>query len=211
MCNCSKRAIATIFFACLAIMACAHLGSSKKVEYKKVEHKIPPQAIYEFSRLIHRGGLHEAHPGKPGLDIKTFKLVIVHGHVISKTLVKEETSKPINALYLMSRFGYLPSRHEFKRGKIMRVVATGYDPSASSNGGYGGRTATGRRAQYGCIAVDPRVIPLGSLIYVEGYGFGIACDTGGAIQGHRIDLCFSNNHEANNWGRRQVTIHIMRR
>ena len=209
--NGSVKALAMFLLVCLAIMACASTGTARKVEYKTVEHKIPPKAIYEFSRLVHRGGLHKVHAGKPGLDVKTFKIVFRQGRVVSKTLVKEEVTQPINALYLMSRFGYLPSRHLFERYKLMKVLATGYGRGAASNGGYGGQSATGRKLKYGCIAVDPHLIPLGSLLYVQGYGFGIACDTGSAIKGHHIDLCFDTNHEANVWGRREVTIHIMHR
>lgn len=54
--------------------------------------------------------------------------------------------------------------------------------------GIGNRTATGMRVREGVVAVDPAVIPLGSLLYVQGYGFAVAADTGGAIRGRRIDL-----------------------
>lgn len=77
-----------------------------------------------------------------------------------------------------------------------------------------GFTASGVKTKrdpngYSTIAVDPRVIPLGSKVYVEGYGYAIASDTGGAIKGNIIDLFIPTDAEAKNWGRRSVTIHII--
>ena len=68
-----------------------------------------------------------------------------------------------------------------------------------------GITSTGVRAErnpngYSTIAVDPRVIPLGTKLYVDGYGYAIAEDIGGAIKGNHIDLFFSSSSEMWNWG-----------
>jgi len=73
----------------------------------------------------------------------------------------------------------------------------------------GNRTATGTWPSRGTIAVDPEVILLGSKLYVEGYGEGIAEDTGGAIQGHKIDLYMESEDECWSWGRRTVTVRII--
>lgn len=59
------------------------------------------------------------------------------------------------------------------------------------------------------IAVDPSVIPLGSKVYIPGYGYAIASDTGGAIKGNIIDLYMNSHDECISWGRRQVTLHIV--
>lgn len=91
-------------------------------------------------------------------------------------------------------------------GKSLSVLASAYAPGA----GAGFITATGKKARRGIIAVDPRVIPLGTKLYVPGYGHGIAADTGGAIKGNRIDLCFDTRTEAINWGKRRVVIYIVR-
>jgi 3D (Asp-Asp-Asp) domain-containing protein len=102
------------------------------------------------------------------------------------------------------------SRSSFARSKSMIMSATGYDTSPQTLPGSNGRTATGMVARYGVVAVDPRVIPLGTYVYVEGYGFAIASDTGGAIKGNRIDLCFNSRRESLAWGRRRVTVHILK-
>ena len=62
---------------------------------------------------------------------------------------------------------------------------------------------------YSTIAVDPRVIPMGSKVYVEGYGYAIAADTGSAIKGNIIDVFFNTEAEVFNWGRRNVKIRII--
>lgn len=72
----------------------------------------------------------------------------------------------------------------------------------------GGRTAMGTRARVGEIAVDPKVIPLGSRVYIEGVGARIAEDTGGNIKGNTIDIYMNSVAECRKWGARTVTIYI---
>jgi len=74
----------------------------------------------------------------------------------------------------------------------------------------GYRTATGVCPSRGTVAVDPRVIPLGTELYIEGYGPAVAADTGGAIQGQKLDLYMDTEHECLQWGRRKVQIQIRR-
>jgi len=74
----------------------------------------------------------------------------------------------------------------------------------------GCRTATGVWPSRGTVAVDPRVIPTGSKLWVEGYGEAVAADTGGDIQGQRIDLYMDSEHECLQWGRRKVEVKIRR-
>lgn len=90
---------------------------------------------------------------------------------------------------------------------VMTMEATAYLPSDGD--GYG-ITATGIPATYGVAAVDPAVIPLGSRLYIPGYGEAIAADTGGAIYGYRIDLCMESYSECMNFGRRDVTVYVLR-
>ncbi len=87
----------------------------------------------------------------------------------------------------------------------MTVLATAYWPDPAWSNGY---TATGWKAQYGIVAVDPSVIPLGTRMYVPGYGQAIAEDTGGAIIGDHIDLCYNDQTQALDWGAETVRIQI---
>ncbi len=82
----------------------------------------------------------------------------------------------------------------------MTVSATGY--------ALPGTTATGIPVGWGVVAVDPNVIPLGTRMYIPGYGEGVAADTGGAVDGREIDLWFPTRAQALAWGRRTVTITI---
>ena len=96
--------------------------------------------------------------------------------------------------------------------RLLRLEATGYDPGPVDNSrGWVGSTRSGERARFGIVAVDPRVIPLGSRVYVEGYGPGLAADVGGAIKGKRIDLCFNSTHQARAWGRKTVRVWVVDR
>ena len=88
---------------------------------------------------------------------------------------------------------------------VIWMEATGYSRFDSGCGNY---TATGEFVRYGLAAVDTDVIPLGTSLYVEGYGNAIAADTGGAIIGNRIDLAFDSHEEALSWGRRGVNVYI---
>ena len=73
----------------------------------------------------------------------------------------------------------------------------------------GGYTASGARARYGIIATDPRYIPMGTRMYIPGYGICVAGDTGGAIKGNVIDLHMNSHAECYAWGRRDVEVYIL--
>ena len=89
------------------------------------------------------------------------------------------------------------------RSTIMNATAySAYDPG---NGSY---TAQGHLLRHGLVAVDPNVIPLGTRLYIPGYGFAIADDVGGSIYGNRIDLAFDSHGEAMQFGRQTVTVYI---
>ena len=101
-------------------------------------------------------------------------------------------------------------------GRELTVEATAYTADPSENGGtYGGHVLTAmghdltENPNMKMIAVDPKVIPLGSKVWVEGYGEAIAGDTGGAIKGNRIDVLVGSNSEASKWGRKNVKVKIL--
>lgn len=89
-------------------------------------------------------------------------------------------------------------------GQSMYVEATAYSPFEAGN-----RTARGNTLRRGIIAVDPRIIPLGTRVYIPGYGEAIADDTGGAIIGNRIDIAFDTYEEAMTFGRQYIEIYIL--
>ena len=98
--------------------------------------------------------------------------------------------------------------HEVSRGggRALYVSATAY---SAHDPGNGNRTATGTLVRRGVIAVDPSVIPLGTRVFIPGYGEAVAEDIGGAIHGQRIDVAFDTHAEALMFGRQDLEIFIM--
>lgn len=94
------------------------------------------------------------------------------------------------------------------KGKEMYVTATAYSWQSAGNITYMGYNIK-TNPNIKLIAVDPTVIPLGSKVWVEGYGVAIAGDTGGAIKGHKIDVVMPDNAHAFAWGRKTVKIVIL--
>ena len=101
--------------------------------------------------------------------------------------------------------------------KRIECKATAYEGSAASNGKWAGKTATGRAPVYGVVAVDPSVIPLNSKLYIESadggkswiYGFAVAGDTGGAIKGKKVDLCYHTLSQCYDFGRRDCIVYVL--
>ncbi|MFC2729006.1 MAG: 3D domain-containing protein [Centipeda sp. (in: firmicutes)] len=91
-------------------------------------------------------------------------------------------------------------------GRSVYVSATAY---SAYDPGNGNRTATGTPVRHGVIAVDPSVIPLGTRVFIPGYGEAVAEDIGGAIHGYRIDVAFDTHAEALMFGRQDLEIFIM--
>ncbi len=154
--------------------------------------------------------------GVPGKALRIHQVIVVDGVPGSRTLVSEQVVvEPVDEVVAVGtkRAGRPATRTRATRvaaapasGTKLTVTATAYAPGVD---GVGTRTATGSRAGYGVVAVDPRVIPLGTRLYIPGYGYGVAADTGGAIKGDKIDVCFDTRAEAIAWGRRTVTITIL--
>lgn len=93
------------------------------------------------------------------------------------------------------------------------IVATAYAPGPHDNGKWGNLTHVGTQVRPGVIAVDPKVIPLGSRLYIEfpdGHGmYGVAEDTGGAIKGNRIDIAMWTVAEAYDFGIQNIKVRIL--
>lgn len=160
--------------------------------------------------------------GKAGQKVITSAVVYENGKVISKDLVSEKVnSKPVKEIIALGTANvYTPSRGgDIKYTRKMKVRATAYTADLNCTGKGAndpglGITSTGKRAVrnpsgFSTIAVDPSVIPLGTKLWVEGYGYAIADDIGGAIKGKVIDLYYDSSGESWNWGSRNVNIYIM--
>lgn len=145
---------------------------------------------------------------------KLIKEEVIHVETIVKPIdqVFEEGTKDV----------FTNDRGDFTARKAIKMVATAYEAGPRSTGKRPGDkdygiTASGARAKRGTVAVDPRVIPLGTKLYVKSltpgvpdYGFAIAQDTGGAIKGNKIDLFMDTVWECLQFGRRPVMVYILK-
>lgn len=98
--------------------------------------------------------------------------------------------------------------------KAIDMVATAYDATFASTGKNPGHpqygiTRSGLKVRPGIVAVDPKVIPLGTYLYVEGYGEALAADTGGAIKGNRIDLYYESPKDVAKYGKKRLKVYIL--
>ena len=148
--------------------------------------------------------------GEVGQKTESLKNTYVNGVLETTEVLKSEITKdPVKEVVEVGtkKGTQAPNGKNAKRVIVMQ--ATAYDPTAGS------KTAMGTRARVGAVAVDPKVIPLGSKLYIESmdgfasYGYATAEDTGGAIKGNRIDLFYNSNAEANRFGRRNVKVYVL--
>jgi len=172
---------------------------------------------------MEQGNKRVVQEGQPGEKEIITRTIYENGKEISKKIISETIKKqPVEKIVAMGTLSvYTPSRG----GKViytnsLRMRSTAYTASYADTGkGPGdsgfGITASGAVAKrnsdsYSSVAVDPRVIPLGTKLYIEGYGYGIAEDTGGAIKGNKIDLFFNSSSEVDNWGARWVNVYVVK-
>jgi len=102
----------------------------------------------------------------------------------------------------------------------VKVVATGYTAGIESTGKSPGHPAYGitysgvkvRRDHVSTVAADPKIFPIGTLLYIPGYGYGVVADTGSKIKGHKIDLYFETKRDVfRNWGKKTVHVQVLKR
>lgn len=195
----------------IAAMSIATASGGHGKENLKVENRTEKKVLkftteYQFSRDLSPGRLIKAQPGSEGSVEKTYEVVTKDGKVVGKRLIDKKVTPAKNEIFHMSRSGYPTSRGSWSRSRVITMTATAYLPTDGSSQGL---TASGIKARFGVVAVDPRVIKLGTMVYVEGYGFAIAADTGGAIKGNKIDLCMHSSSACRTFGRRPVKVHIL--
>ena len=170
--------------------------TTKQIDFKT--------AVKETSALK-EGEDRVTQEGSNGVRTITYQKEYQGGNEISSTLVEDKVTKePVNKII---EKGVKNAISGYQYAYAINVSATGYTPY---DAGCNGITATGTKATKGVIAVDPRVIPLGTKVFIPGYGEAIAADTGGAIKGNKIDLCYTSKSEAFAWGRRPATVYVLK-
>lgn len=177
-------------------------------EIRVVRKQIPFQVEYLLTRTLPHGRTSEQTKGKNGQLVDVYRVEIKEGKEV-KTLVRTDRVEPVNNVFLIGKPRFELNRGSYSRTKSITMHASAYEPSAGRGRSATFRTASGMRAQMGVAAVDPRVIKLGTVLYIEGYGLALACDKGSAIKGNRIDLCFPTRSAALKFGRKTVKVHVL--
>ena len=179
-----------------------------KKQFSKTE-EIPYESEVIENNEMYQGETKVIQAGVKGEQIHTMQNVYVNDKLVSvENLDTEVVKEPVKEI-VHKGTKEVEGLNGRKVKKVIVMQATAYDPSAGS------KTAMGTRARVGAVAVDPRVIPLGSKLYIESmdgfptYGFATAEDTGGAIKGNRIDLFYSTNAQALRFGRRNVKVYVL--
>jgi 3D (Asp-Asp-Asp) domain-containing protein len=145
--------------------------------------------------------------GQNGILKKTIKVTKVAQQAVGSAVVKTQTIKPVvHEVYEVGA-----ARLDLKPTRTYTMSATAYSNRRATilDGkdhlyGY-----SGLWLHYGTCAVDRRLIPMGTVLYIEGYGYAVAADTGTSINGNCIDLFFNSFGDACRWGRRSVKVYVL--
>lgn len=182
---------------------------------------IPYEVIYCQDPTLLEGEEVVLTPGVKGQMLCVDTVSYVDGKEVSRTGISRDVLiQPVNAVIAVGNGVLQPGQGVFTTSdgeqvqyiRKLSVKATAY---SRFDKGCNDWTATGAYATYGVIAVDPSIIPLGSKVYIVSddgkfvYGFASAEDTGGAIKGNKIDLCYDSVAECFIFGRRQCTVYIL--
>jgi len=177
---------------------------------------IAPKTIHGIDFALPPGKSKIVSPGRAGERLAIISFTSTDGKLSKRTLASHLLRKPRMRIIAEGVGTYAAFADFAQRGlqktayiaaNAMDMIATAYTASCAGCSGY---TATGYRAGRGIVAVDPRVIPLGTKLFIPGYGFAIAGDTGGAIIGNRIDLGFNSYGDAIQFGRRAIKVYTLR-
>lgn len=180
-----------------------------------VEEPVNYAVVKKKDAQLEKGKQKVISEGEKGLVAKQYEVILENGKEVSRKLIKTETIKPSKNRVVAVGTKVVPkilaSRGSDETAQELYVIATAYTAYC---GGCSGTTATGVNLRANpnakVIAVDPRVIPLGTRVYVEGYGYAVAADTGANIKGYKIDVFFPDRSVAYRWGTKRVKIKIIK-
>lgn len=185
---------------------CLDLIRIVRVEKKEVsEEKAVSYPVHmENDDNLYKGEKRIKQKGIKGLEKHIYEVVLENGEEVSRRLIEKVlVKKPVQEIVAVGTIQTVSRGGQpinFK--EVLTMTATGYTHT-------GNRTYTDIWPSVGTVAVDPRVIPLRTRLYIDGYGYATAMDIGSAIKGNRIDLFFETRQEALKWGRRSVKVFIL--
>ena len=177
------------------------------IEY--VEEPLPFDTFYRGDASLLEGDRTLIQAGSAGLVRKAYLIQYENGNYVGRQLLGEMTVQATDEIIALGYRGAArpepPPEGELECADTMTVWATWY---TAANGGGSGMTFTGTAVYKGIVAVDPSVIPLGTEMYIPGYGYGLAADTGGGIIGNWIDLGYGPD-DVYDWATGWVDICIL--
>lgn len=185
------------------------LSSSNEIEREFIESR----SVYRSDPNLGPGQT-RTEPGHDGAMVRRYEVSYVNGEEAARELIEEyyDPEPADTVIYYPVQTGRdasAPAEGEVAR--VINVYATYYTPASAgrsaSDPAYG-RTATGVLVTYGIVAVDPMVIPLGTRMFIPGYGYAVAADTGGGVKGYFIDLGYPDG-VAVDWRSRWLDIYIL--
>jgi 3D (Asp-Asp-Asp) domain-containing protein len=182
---------------------------------KDVKKTIPFVPQTDYTDTLNVGEIIDVEKGSDGLEEQQIESFFLNGEeafekvLESKTLLPAKNAKVLEGTALRQKL--YPLKKRMRVWKTISMEATAYYPGPEDTWPFAsGTTASGLKAGYGVVAVDTRFIRLKSPLYIEGYGYAIAADRGGAIKGNKIDLCFDTYEEAVQFGRKNVKVYLLR-
>ncbi|EAA0346939.1 DUF348 domain-containing protein [Listeria monocytogenes] len=193
---------------------------NSKAEKKNEQVKF--ETVYKEDDSLNKGVEKVVQEGKNGKKVVEYKVTFENGKEKKRDVIKENvTSNKTDKVVVRG------TKEKVVATPVSNVSTSSATSSSASSTPSGGKTykmestaySGGGTTAYGInlsanpglkvIAVDPRIIPLGSKVWVEGYGEAIAGDTGGAIKGNIVDVYFPNESQCYSWGRRMVTVKVL--
>ncbi|WP_129599007.1 3D domain-containing protein [Anaerophilus nitritogenes] len=206
------------------------IGINETIKIARVTEKIveqqevvPFENVVKYNQKLDHGKVNVMQKGENGQKEVKYKIIYEDDIEISKELIQEQIIvSPKNEIVEKGAAIYVAtSRGSISAKNAIQMTSTAYDASYASTGKhpghpYHGITSSGTRVRPGVVAVDPKVIPLGTKLYIKAldgsgdYGFATAEDTGGAIKGNKIDLYFESPKDTKRYGRRKVLVYILK-
>ncbi|UWD50279.1 G5 domain-containing protein [Clostridioides difficile] len=204
------------------------LSNGDKIEVIDVKEKtvvetkdIPFEVTVVEDNSLTKGDSKVKEEGKSGKSELVYKETYHNGKKVEKEFVKKVvTSEPVNKV--VNKGTKVEMQVASSRGESSRRMASSSSSSSSSNNGrsmrvvataYSGHTitATGTKPKWGTIAVDPKVIPYGTKVYIPQFDMVFTAeDCGGAIKGNKIDIFMNDSKTVYNWGRKTIDIRILK-
>ncbi|HYM15629.1 MAG TPA: ubiquitin-like domain-containing protein [Dehalococcoidia bacterium] len=184
------------------------LSASRSVEREYVANR----TVYKVDPNLAPGET-RAVAGHDGVRVRRYDVAYVNGHEVSRTLLDESYDPPPvdTIVFYPPQRGAGDAPGSLQVARTLNVYATWYNAASSgrssSDPAYG-HTATGAIVTYGIVAVDPTVIPLGTKMFIPGYGYAVAADTGGAVKGYIIDLGYPDGVTVD-WRSKWLDIYIL--